>query len=177
MEDILIIIVWLGKMRVEKVQFHVIVRPSFLVGKVLSSASGDVASSFILFCGTEEEHVFPVDFWCLHVKGSVSCRLFEFNCFSVLYKHGPYIHFPFEVTGFFEIHILSFGVVDTSGDGLELFRQPVRSERFHVGHLSPFVSSPTLYHHEQVECLSMGAVVAFEIKSRVFHESPDFAGE
>ena len=81
-----------------------------------------VVSSFVLSCGTEEEHVFPVDFWRLHVKSSVSCRLFEFNRFSVLYKHGPYIHFPFEVAGFFEIHIPFFGMVDTSGDGLELFR-------------------------------------------------------
>ena len=37
--------------------------------------------------------------------------------------------------------------------------------------------SPSLYHHEQVECLPMQAVVCLEIPSGIFHEPFNLAGQ
>ena len=37
--------------------------------------------------------------------------------------------------------------------------------------------SPSLYHHEQVECLPVQAVVSLEIPSGIFHEPFNFAGQ
>ena len=156
---VLVKAVGMCEMGMEQVQFHIIVRPSLLVGEALPAFFADILCSLFQFRRAEEHHAITVNLRHGHIECTVFRLLLQFKSLRSLREHGPDVHLLFQVTDLFEIDVLPFRAVDTPSDGLELLGQPRQREGFYVRHLTPLVTSPPLHHHEPVEGLAAKTVV------------------